>query len=1115
MNDQGRGTGHLAITLLGRPLVTVGRQPVLGPQHERVLALLAFLAIESGRPHARTSLAAQFWPDEPAVRAHQNLRQCLSRLRRAIGDERLDAPHLLADVTQVQFNRAADYRLDVEDFAALMDATDGHGHRRLEACPACMARLREAIECYRGPLLDGFHLAGASVEFDEWLTLERERLGLRAAAALQALANGYLARGRAAEAQGLALRLLGLDPWNEAAERLMLRTLARNEGRAPALAHFRAFSRALAAELAVEPEDATRDLADRIRAGTLTDANPHDPAGRLPVPTTPLVGRQAEVDRIRRYLAGRDERLVTVHGPGGMGKSRLAIEVARREAPLWRDGVWFVPLAEVAAPTELPRAIAYALGLTPARDAADMDTVAAALRGRELLVVLDAFEHLVAGAAGVGRLVQAVPGLKVLVTSRARLGLPGEWVVDLEGLAVPDGVPAAADEAEEYDAVRLFAKVARQGLADFALTPDNIPDVVRICRLVAGLPLGIELAASWVRLMSCRQTADQVERDPGALHEPGVAAPGRGQSLRAMFDYSYMLLAPERQSTFRRLSVFRGGFTPDAAGAVAGADTDSLATLVDHSLVRRLQSGRLDIHAVLRDLAAERLAADPDEAAATLERHAAHFLGLLTIHAAALASDDAAAAVAAVGAERENVRAAWERAVERRDVAALRPVVRPLGSYFFHSGRFPEGQEVFARAADRVLAGAPDDPAVRGLGAHLRVQEADLAMRRGLHAEADRAAAEAAALAGAVGDARCEAEAEFRRGVAQRQLGHHAAARAHLQRALDRQAAADQADPVPDATSLERRCLNDLAALCFDQGDLLGAEGYLGQMRDLCLRQGNRSDEAVALGNMGMIAEERGDYALALDRYRESQRLAAAVGRRTGAGHLNVGELLLELGAYGEAEPHLQRALAINREQGALKSEALALRALALLHHHLGQHDAAVAHATAALEIIRRLNDPSAEAHVSLCLGRALAGQGALDEAAAAYAQALALQRELGQHNRVPAALAGLAGVSLRQGDLPRAAAHVEGVLDCLDHAPLDGVPGRADVAWRCFQVLAAAGDPRAATVLAAAHDDLLARAERISDEALRRSFLDNVAVHRAITAAWSQHTEAAGTATA
>ncbi len=265
---------------------------------------------------------------------------------------------------------------------------------------------------------------------------------------------------------------------------------------------------------------------------------------------------------------------------------------------------------------------------------------------------------------------------------------------------------------------------------------------------------------------------------------------------------------------------------------------------------------------------------------------------------------------------------------------------------------------------------------------------------------------------------------------------------------------------------------DDLATLAYEEGDLLAAE-------------------------------ERGDYALALDRYKESQRLAEAVGRRTGAGHLNIGELLLDLGAYAEAEAELQVALSINREQGALKGEALALRALSRLYHLLGRHDAAVAQAAAALDIVRRINDPSAEAHVSLCLGRALTGQGALAEAAAAYARALALQRELGQQNRAPAALAGLALVRLAQGDLAVARELVAEVLGYLDQAPLNGVPGRADVAWACFEVLGAAGDERAATVLAAAHEDLEARAARISDAALRRAFLENVTVHRAITAEW------------
>lgn len=429
---------RLVLSLLGPPRVFVNGEAVMGlEKSQKVLALLAYLAVEAHRWHLRSGLAALLWPDQPARQAYQNLRKTLSRLRRAIGDDEADPSHLISDSQTIQFNPQSDHWLDVAEIKRLLTATERHPHRRLDACPTCVSKLGQAGELYRGEFLAGLDLREAS-SLDEWLLLQREQLHQQACSVFHTLASSHLARGEPEAARRHARRLLQLDPWNEPGHRLLLRSLTLSDGRSAALQHFEEFRETLASELRVEPEDETLALVDLIRAGELADMYPRTPLTSLPVPATPFVGRGAERKQINDYLAGQDKRLIILYGPGGSGKTRLAMEIAAEQAPLWRDGVWFVPLAEVPDAEHLSDALALALGLQTANRSPEPADLIDFLRAKELLLNLDGFEHLVPppqpppnseGREGGAGLLQEVlrwaPEVRILVTSRARLGLRG------------------------------------------------------------------------------------------------------------------------------------------------------------------------------------------------------------------------------------------------------------------------------------------------------------------------------------------------------------------------------------------------------------------------------------------------------------------------------------------------------------------------------------------------------------------------------------------------------------------------------------------------------------------------------------------------------------------
>jgi predicted ATPase len=334
----------------------------------------------------------------------------------------------------------------------------------------------------------------------------------------------------------------------------------------------------------------------------------------LPAPRTSFVGRADELASIDRMLDESDCRLLTLLGPGGVGKTRLALEAAARRIDRYQHGVHFVPLVGVPAPDLLAAAVAESLQfqVDSAHSAVPAgDQLVDYLRERATLLVLDNFEHLLDARDLLTELIEQAPRVELLTTSRERLQVQSEWVLDLEGLELGNG----NGHARESAAVRLFVDRARQVDNGYTLSDQERPQVERVCRLVNGMPLGIELAAAWASTLPCSEIADEIERNLGFLETTMHDVPQRHRSLRAAFDQSWRLLLDDERHVFSQLSVFRGSFARDAAAAVARAGLTELHGLVSKSLVRRAELGRFELHELLRQYAAERLAAEHVELA--------------------------------------------------------------------------------------------------------------------------------------------------------------------------------------------------------------------------------------------------------------------------------------------------------------------------------------------------------------------------------------------------------------------------------------------------------------------------------------------------------------------
>lgn len=670
--------GELRLECLGGLQITLDGTPLTGFVSVKAPAVLCYLAV-TGRPQFRLVLAGLLWGDLPEEDACANLRKVLSNLRALVGDYLRITPHT------VTLDPARAYWLDVAEFLKRVEqepdgpgdaATGGRpreldrdgpaGRPRASVSPSLPA-LHEAAALYRGDFLEGFYVRHAPL-FEEWVTGQREGLRRLAGRVFQRLADLHADRDECDVAMDYLARLLALEPWQEEAHRQMMALLARCGQRSAALAQYEMCRRLLKAELHVEPTAETTALYRRIRAAGARRSH------NLPAPVTSFVGRAAELAWLADRLADPHCRLVSILGPGGVGKTRLALAAAAaardRGDDAFLDGVFFIPLVNVHSAAGLMAALAAALGYACPAGADPQAELARRLRDRELLLVLDGFEHLMDEAGLLAAILQHAPGVKLLVASRQRLNLVGEWALDLAGLPYPP--LGAAGEIATFDAPQLFLQRARQVDPTYAPTGLDLQAIILICELVEGLPLAIEFAASWVGTRRLLEIAQGIESGLDVLVAFWRDLPARHRSIRASFEHSWRLLSDAERRVFRRLAVFRGGFTCEAAEAVAGADLTLLTALTDRSLVRRPRSGRYEMHELLRLFAAEKLAQAPAEAEETRARHARYYL-------AAAGPPDGAQQAAEPPAERGNVQAARAWADEHGLAAGSVPAGHVLG----------------------------------------------------------------------------------------------------------------------------------------------------------------------------------------------------------------------------------------------------------------------------------------------------------------------------------------------------------------------------------------------------------------------------------------------------
>ena len=437
----------------------------------------------------------------------------------------------------------------------------------------------------------------------------------------------------------------------------------------------------------------------------------------LPVYATSFVGRHSEISDLASELENSDCRLLTLTGFGGIGKTRLAIEAvslfangdhsARQQS--FPDGLYFVALAPLSSSDLLAATIADTLDIPVSGAKPVRDQLLEKLAQKSMLLLLDNFEHLMDGKQLVNDILEFSPHVKMIVTSREPLSLPGETVYDLQGMAIPSTDTDEVPQIEEYSALLLFEQVAQKVDWRFSVDDEQLPHVIRICRLVEGLPLAIEMAASWARVLSCRQIAEELSQSYALLKATLGHIPTRHQSIRVVFDYSWQLLTEDEQLVFQKMAVFRGGFRRDAAEQITGATLDVLLSLVDKSLLQYDAHERYHIHELLRQFAEEKLAQNSERARETHDRHCVYYAEFLGEREKEFVEYDIAAPVVeTIHADIDNVREMWDWAIARRHFQAIELAANSLYHYFRIRETWRESTAMFQNAVGVVETSGQD-----------------------------------------------------------------------------------------------------------------------------------------------------------------------------------------------------------------------------------------------------------------------------------------------------------------------------------------------------------------------------------------------------------------------
>jgi predicted ATPase/transcriptional regulator with XRE-family HTH domain len=705
-------------------------------------------------------------------------------------------------------------------------------------------------------------------------------------------------------------------------------------------------------------------LSNLIQTPGISHTESASPRTNLPILPIPLIGRQRELNELTQLLKEPECRMLTCVGPGGMGKTRLAIETATQLQNEFTDGVFFVPLVSVNSGSFIVPMIADSIGFTfqSGVPADPKDQLRNYLKEKQVLLVMDNLDHLLKEPEieWFGELIGYASAIKIIFTSREPLNLQSEWVFDVHGLAVPE-MPQYNDDLQDTS-IGLFLQRARRAHVSFNATTHDYPAIVHICHLVDGMPLGIELAATWVRTLTCEEIEEEIRKSLDFLSLASRDLPARHRSMRVVFNHSWDLLSEEERQVLAYLSVFRGGFGREAAEQVADASLKTLSALVSKSLVQRLNAGRYNLHELIRQFVYAKLQEDANAYAHSKAKHSVFFLTLLSRRENILQSHAQPDVLRELRQEIGNIRIAWQRALEQKNFSQIESAIQCLWVFYDITGWFDESEEM-AEQTIHALEQSPNSTQNTALGAilawqgfvffrkgqyqrasdsYLRglsqlrqvpldinlpqtlIMSAIVTYRMGDMERADRQSAEALALAQKIDNAWLTSWGFCLRGIIVNIQGDHERAYGLLTEGL--RGFRKTGDP-----RLTAFALNFIGPVAIALGRQSETQAFLEESLSIGKQLDDKWGTATAYCNLGLAAQARKEYGEAQDQIQQGLHIFRELGARGYIAEFmtHLGNISLETKDFAVADQIFKEAIHVAMEVRSLPVALDALLGLA------------------------------------------------------------------------------------------------------------------------------------------------------------------------------------------
>jgi DNA-binding SARP family transcriptional activator/predicted ATPase len=924
---------QLALFLFGTPTIELDGVPVYFATR-KTQAILIYLII-TRQPQSREMLMLLLWPAADTLRGRASLRRALADIKKVIGENWLTTE---GDI--VALNEEADIQVDVWEYRQLITAV--HSDPK--------TTYSQALSLYQADFLAGFGLRD-SPAFDEWQFFEQEGLRQSFLQVLESLITWHREAEEWEAAITCSRRYVALDPLHEPAHVKLMQLYAESGQQMAALHQYEVCQRILEEELGIEPATTTTTLYHQIRnhrfyQPTLPPLelpvlakteNEHN----LPSAANAFVGREEELLQISALLDNPQVHLLTLVGLGGIGKTRLALEVSQRQIGRFAHGVWYVPLETVQSARELVIAIADTFNLPLLSNDDPQEQLVHYVRNKEMFWLLDNFEHLLDHTSLLSTVLSQSPALKIVVTSREVLDLAEEWLFQVEGLPFPSDMPTGTSPEQlalpaltfgRFGAVQLFTQRALQTRHTFSLAAEQA-HVLAICQLVEGMPLALELAAAWIRMLPCAQIVSEIQGNLDFLTKTRQDVPDRHRSIRAVFETSWHRLSEAEQQLLAQLSIFRSSFTAKAALTVAEASLFSLYGLVNKSLVQVVGDGRYKLHELLRQFATEKLRQLWPQPDPIHERHARYFHSLLQQNQDKLFGPQQTDILNNIHQDIENGYQAWLWAAENGRITDLSQSFSTLYQYHAMRSLYQQGEYIFDQTLHLLepFLGITDQETITLL-ARLTVYRGEYLYALGKTSEAENTLRLALTFTQQMHLTNEHELAVQTLGIIAYHQGRYAQANQFLTEALELTATIN--DPTRQA-----HILMTMGAVELALGNYADAQSCFQTSLAIFTEQGHEWGKANTLRFIGMVAHRQGNFDQAQAAHQESLTIYRTLNFETGAALAlnNLGLIEEALQQSERAYQLYQQAFAVSQSSHTRWARAAALQNLGRISLTLGQ----------------------------------------------------------------------------------------------------------------------------------------------------------------------------------